>query len=190
MSIELELIRAYRRYLEHLQGKHDQKSHGRRGGGSTKKIGQVQVKEKPSLSDYISIYQWNKAGQKVSQPVVNDASLLPPPKEGTTRIFHGTAAKNAGSISNHGVLTSSGKKENLPVIMGIAGDKVKGSSEFGEVSIVADVPSADVRQVNKEGWVEVRRSIKPEEITGVVLGKMPVTMDQLRPIVKDYERIK
>jgi len=81
-------------------------------------------------------------------------------------------------------------KENLPVIMGIAGDKVKGTSEFGEVSIVADVPSADVRQVNKGGWVEVRRSIKPEEITGVVLGKIPVTMDQLGPIVKDYERIK
>jgi len=30
MGLELELVRAYKRYLEHLQGKHNQKSHGRR----------------------------------------------------------------------------------------------------------------------------------------------------------------
>jgi len=28
MSLELELVRAYRRYVEHLAGKHNQKSHG------------------------------------------------------------------------------------------------------------------------------------------------------------------
>lgn len=33
MSLELELVRAYRRYLEHLSGKHNQKSHGGEGGG-------------------------------------------------------------------------------------------------------------------------------------------------------------
>lgn len=162
---------------------------GKRGGSTgmtSYNYNGVVYKGKPTLGDFITLHQWEKADVDThGVPVHLSESDLPAVRGGHTRLAHGTRVRNIDNITSTGLRTGRdvGLGEEIDVILGVKGS----SSTFGNVSVVFDLPTKNGgwRSINDE-WVEIGRTVKPSEMRGLVLHKLSATPNELKEIIDTY----
>ncbi len=114
-----------------------------------------------------------KAGKVEEVTRVKAVDELPPVPEGKLRLYHGTVEENLDSIAEKGLLTGSeaGKGEKIDVVLFSTEP-----GNFGDNMIVIDIDEADAklrmgttgRRHGLQDWGELRRSVKPSEITAII----------------------
>lgn len=150
----------------------------------------IKIVGKPSLSDFLTAWKWEKTGTDTNGiPVHLSPDTLPPVKPGETRFAHGTPFRNIDSITKNGLKSgrNAGLGEQIDVILGVKANK----SGFGNTNVVFDLPNSsegkEWRSVNDE-WVEFNRTITPKEIKGIVVTKIPVDLDEFGEALADYRQ--
>lgn len=146
--------------------------------------GKVVLPDDVTRTEYVDAGLWKARGYRSEAPVYVREADMPPVKPGHVRFYHGTQAANAHPITRDGLKPGAevGQGERLRAVLGVAGQR----SGFGEVSVVADLPEADVHMVNDQ-WGEVYRTIAPSEIVGVLLTHL-TTSDpgEIIPIYREW----
>jgi hypothetical protein len=152
----------------------------------------VRVALPVSLGDYLTAKHYADLGIVTKKPVVTRPEQLPWLKDGYTRIFHGTSAKNLQSILDKGIRFGSnvGSQEALPFIMGVQGE----SSSFGEVNFAIDFSPENLEKVQEinESWVEIHQEIEPAQIVGVYLQPYRISgeeMDWVLTAMQEYKNL-
>lgn len=111
---------------------------------------------------------------------------LPAVPEGKMRIFHSTHTHYVKGIYEQGILSGSktNNKEALPFIMAV----LEGYTLFSPgIVIVADIDPENIEQVNSQGWIHIHQDIAPEEIIGVYVKGLKVTLSELMPYWEKYK---
>lgn len=165
---------------------------GKRGGSSPKggRFSSMfaDAPKKPTFGEFMKMYDFaeNNIDTK-GIPVYLNAENLPPVKIGHERLSHGTHFKNVNSISKHGLKSGKnmGSGEQIGAILTVKGSQ----SSFGNALIVFDLKEGDKFRSVNPSWTEVYRTVKPSEITGIVIGKSSRSATDLKPVLDEYRRL-
>ena len=166
---------------KHLQGQHDQNTHGRRAGG------RVGLPDSPTEWQFISYRVLQNSGIDPDD-VYFSPEDLPPVPEGHTRIYHKTELGLVGSIRENGLLPGrdTGRGERLAHVLGVA-EGTGGRFGGGGMYVVVDLPSDKFRFINRS-WVEFG-AVSPRRITGYLADKLSADTSEMIQAMLEYRRL-
>lgn len=105
----------------------------------------------------------NEASQ-YGLPVVRDYNAMEQPAEGMKRIYHGTQHRNLGSIKEKGLIRGGGYETGSPLLATTVPQGKKWNRQYGDVTLVADVPTDRTRFWGDEVTLPY---VRPDELKAI-----------------------